>query len=99
MLSKLRQDLHLEISRKFGKHVWDIKLIIDTSRLEIEAREKNVPVGVSNSHSGGSFSNAALFVGREVWSLDVYFAIKPVICRTNVELFQSIKQVRYCNAK
>ena len=64
LLSKLPQDLNLEISRKFGKNVWDIKLIIDNLRLEIEAREKIVSVGDSNSYSGESFSGAALFVGK-----------------------------------
>ena len=64
LLSKLPQDLNLEIRRKFGKNVWDIKSIIDTLRLEIEAREKIVSVGNSNSCSGESFSGAALFVGK-----------------------------------
>ena len=39
---------------------------MDTLRLEIEAREKIVSVGDSNSYSGESFSGAALFVGKEV---------------------------------
>ena len=64
MLSKLPHDLNLEISRNFGKNVWDIKLIIDTLRLAIEVREKNVSVGDSNSYSGESFLGAALFVGK-----------------------------------
>ena len=55
LLSKLPQDLNLEISRKFGKNAWDIKLIIDTIRLEIHAREKIVSVGDSNSHLGKIF--------------------------------------------
>ena len=37
---------------------------MDTLRLEIEAREKIVSVGDSNSYSGESFSGAALFVGK-----------------------------------
>ena len=49
---------------KFGKNVWDIKLIINTLRLEIEARTKIISVGNSNSYSGGSFSGAALFLGK-----------------------------------
>ena len=64
LLSKLPQDVNLNISRKFSKNVWDIKLIIDTLRLEIEAREKIVSIGDSNSYSGKSFSGAALFVEK-----------------------------------
>ena len=37
LLSKLPTNENLEISRRFGKNVWNIKSIIDTLRREIEA--------------------------------------------------------------
>ena len=39
LLSELPQELNLKISKRFGKNVWDIKLIIYILRPEIEARE------------------------------------------------------------
>ena len=58
-LSKLPQDLNLEISRKFGKNVWDMTLIIHTVRLNIETTEKIVSVCDSSSYSVDSFSGVS----------------------------------------
>ena len=46
------------------RNAWDIKLIIDTLRLEIEAREKIISVGDSNSSSGESFQGTAFFAEK-----------------------------------
>ena len=55
LLLKLPTNLNLEISRRFGKNVWDIKLIIDTLRKEIQARGKIVSVSDSHSCLGEGF--------------------------------------------
>ena len=72
----------------------DIKLIIDTLRLEIEAREKIVSVGDSNSYSGESFSGAALFVGKGSVKPACVFCNKTNHSSHEVELFRSLKQER-----
>ena len=94
LLSKFPEDLNLEISRKYSKNVWDIKLIFNALRFEIEAREKIVSVGASNSYLGESFSSASLFVGKG--------SVKPPCIFCNKTNYSSIKcrnASKPCNAK
>ena len=51
LLPTLSQDWNLENSRKFRKNVLDIKLSIDTFRLETDVLGKVVSVGDTNSNS------------------------------------------------
>ena len=37
---KLPSELNLQISRKCGKNIWDIRKVLDLINLEIEARQK-----------------------------------------------------------
>ena len=65
LLLKLPTNLNLEISRRFGKNVWDIKLIIDTLRKEIQARGKIVSVSDAHSCLGEGFTGVKnLFAGK-----------------------------------
>ena len=40
LFSKIPEELKLIISRKFGKDVWDIQSVLESLKLEVEAREK-----------------------------------------------------------
>ena len=52
MLSKLPDELHLIISRKFPKDVWNIDLLLQEFGVELEAREQAVLLtsNVSNKY-------------------------------------------------
>ena len=40
LFSKIPEELKLIISRKFGKDLWDIQSVLESLKLEVEAREK-----------------------------------------------------------
>ena len=60
LLTKLPSELNLQISRKCGKDIWDVREVLDLINLEIEAREK-VVVHEEKSESDRMFSGSALF--------------------------------------
>ena len=65
LFQKLPDEFKLEISRKFGKTVWDIKQILDYYNLELEAREKIMFENMSDSllDDSSSSTGSALTVG------------------------------------
>ena len=42
VMSKLPSEIKLVITRQFGKDVWEVKLVLEAYRKELEAREKVV---------------------------------------------------------
>ena len=61
-LCKIPEELNLIISRKFGKEVWDISIILDTFKLEVEAREK-IQFSSSNANVGSISESMSLLLG------------------------------------
>ena len=69
-LCKIPEELNLIISRKFGKEVSDISIILDTFKLEVEAREK-IQFSSSNENVGSiseSMSASSLYAAAEAFT-------------------------------
>ena len=67
LFGKLPDELKLIISRQSGKNVWDIKIILNAFKTELEAREKISPSSECSENFDSPYSGSALFTssGRE----------------------------------
>ena len=61
LMSKLPQELKLLITRQFGKNIWDIKVILESLKLEIETREKLKLTSVQHDEGQVPFSGSSLY--------------------------------------
>ena len=65
VMAKLPQAVKLIISRQFGKNTWDIKLVLNALKSELEAMEK---VSMSDSTESPVSSSSSFHKGEEVCS-------------------------------
>ena len=61
LMSKLPHELKLLITRQFGKGVWDVKIILESLKSEIETREKLKITSVQNDEGEAPFSGSSLY--------------------------------------
>ena len=67
-MTKLPEELKIFISRKLGKEVWDIQIILDAFKQEIEAREKvqfSIPDNNTNT-SNYEMSGTSLHINSKI---------------------------------
>ena len=97
LLAKVPEELNLIISRKFNeKECWDIKLVLEAVKTEIQVREKTVfnsessntryqPITAETFHTGTEFPTKCTFCAR---------GHKPQNCKTVVNLKERTKILR-----
>ena len=61
IMSKLPQEIKLIITRQFGKHAWDVKLVLNALKNELEAREKS---NLSDSFENNSENFTSTFLAN-----------------------------------
>ena len=61
LMSKLPHELKLLIKMQFGKGVWDVKIILESLKSEIETREKLKLTSVQHGEGEAPFSGSSLY--------------------------------------
>ena len=98
LMSKVPAELKLIMSRSFGKELWDVTVVLELIRTELEAREK-ISSQSDNKVSNYRFSNndpplACNYLRNSQWPKD-----KCVFCEFNHPAYKCKKGYRYSDSK